>query len=437
MAKIRSLRSRAISSLAIGDHLGLPFPISGRQEMRWRFLDLSNARDAALRRYFVNKIDAWWREFADKAADLEAHFSRRIKFDVFGWMATHFQTINSHLMWEYGRATRGPGHRLVITPESRHHLRPLTDTILASAPQLDGWEFYDERLPEDLASAQSTVEARVGGDISDYQVRVSRGEYNTLDLCYVAPSIRDSKDQPARNAAFVATETLLGEHCLNQWIGALDVEPAGNPKNRGRSIGGRNNSGREISLDRLRDTVNSLIGSIRDQLPSVPYHARMNTADWILFELTPEEREDYPAQSDLFVATCQDEELWNAARQGHLFYSKRFSTVGETFVYIKLDRFEVPREMTLDDRGEIEERLNDLLSRDDLGSHLGGGTGLRYFYIYLALTDVEHGVRMIRDLLQRSEVPMRSWIQFFDADLEAEWVGVYDDTPPPPMPEFD
>ena len=405
--------------------------------MRWRFLDLNNARDVAIRRSYTDKIDAWWREFTVKAADLDAHFSRGLDFDIPKWMEAHLQCINSHLMWEYGRALRGPGHRLVITPESRHELRPLTDSILASAPQLDGWEFYDERLPEDVESATQMVKARVGGDINDYQVRVSRGQYNTVDLCYVAPSIRDKEDRDARNAAFIATETLLGEHCLNPWIGAVEVEPTVKPKGLGKLFGGRHNSGREIPLDRLRDTATSLVGSIQDQLPAKPYHDRMNGIDWLLFELKPEDREDYPAQSDLFIATCQDEELWNTARRGHLFYSKRFSAYGETFLYIKLDRFEVPREMTLEQRGQIEDQLMQILPRNDLGSHLGAGTGLRYFYIYLALTDVEHGVRMIRELLQRCEVPMRSWIQFFDADLEAEWVGVYDDTPPPPMPDFD
>jgi hypothetical protein len=24
------------------------------------------------------------------------------------------------------------------------------------------------------------------------------------------------------------------------------------------------------------------------------------------------------------------------------------------------------------------------------------------------------------------------WIQFFDSDLQGEWIGIWDDTPPPP-----
>ena len=44
-------------------------------------------------------------------------------------MEDTLQAIHPSLMWEYGNAVRGPGHRLVITPESRRFLRPMVRTI--------------------------------------------------------------------------------------------------------------------------------------------------------------------------------------------------------------------------------------------------------------------------------------------------------------------
>jgi len=82
--------------------------------------------------------------------------------------------------------------------------------------------------------------------------------------------------------------------------------------------------------------------------------------------------------------------------------------------------------------GKIEDALDDALARDGLGIHVSGGTGLRYSYIDLALTDLERGVERSRRALRKVGVDDRSWIQFFDADLSAEWVGVYPETPPPP-----
>jgi hypothetical protein len=39
----------------------------------------------------------------------------------------------------------------------------------------------------------------------------------------------------------------------------------------------------------------------------------------------------------------------------------------------------------------------------------------------------------VRKALRKLKVPERSWILFFDADLGAEWVGVYPETPEPPI----
>jgi hypothetical protein len=67
-----------------------------------------------------------------------------------------------------------------------------------------------------------------------------------------------------------------------------------------------------------------------------------------------------------------------------------------------------------------------------LGVVIGGGTGIRHSYVDLALTDVERGVAATRAALRKGGLPKRSWILFFDDALAAEWIGIHDDTPPPP-----
>src|SRR5207302_9767222 len=114
------------------------------------------------------------------------------------------------------------------------------------------------------------------------------------------------------------------------------------------------------------------------------------------------------------------------------FYSQRFSRCKETFAYVKLDGAHRRPGSQAEDRGAIEDALDAALARDGLGVHVGGGTGLRYSYIDLALTDLDRGVERARKVLRKQGVDERSWILFFDADLAAEWVGVYPETPPPP-----
>ena len=66
------------------------------------------------------------------------------------------------------------------------------------------------------------------------------------------------------------------------------------------------------------------------------------------------------------------------------------------------------------------------------GCVIGGGTGLRYSYIDLALADVDAAIPLITRRLRAGKIPRRTWLLFFDAPLAHEWIGIYGDTPVPP-----
>ena len=93
-------------------------------------------------------IESWWKAFAGKTSDLSLLFQNKADWDLPGWMHTHLNAIDRRLLWEFGPGIPS-GHRLVITPETDHHLRPLVDQILAAAPKLPGWSFHPWRLAED------------------------------------------------------------------------------------------------------------------------------------------------------------------------------------------------------------------------------------------------------------------------------------------------
>ncbi len=400
--------------------------------MRWRFIDPADREECIERNATIAKIDAWWAEFRTMSERIRAQFSQKENWDLPEWMERHLQAIDSRLMWEFGPAVKGQGHRLVITPESEHHLRPLVQAILDRAPNLDGWEFYPYRLAEDAELAKSTVMGRTGRDIADFEARISVGDLRRLDLTFTAPSIARSDDASALNAAFVAAESLLGEEVLDHWIGAIEVAPK--PRSGGlKGLLGKvaKASPGLLPLDRLRDTAESLIGSLVDQLPPNPHYERIEDAEWTLWELKPVQADDYPGQEDLLVGMSINPEQWVAVRSDRCFASQRFSRCGELFCYVKIDGSEGLGEGGFADRAEIEDALDEVLVPAQLGCHIGGGTGLRYSYIDLALTDPVRGIEAIRDRLRSGRIPLRTWILFFDDDLAAEWVGVYEETPPP------
>lgn len=387
--------------------------------MRWLFPDPDDRDEAAARKKVLARIGRWWDAFQDKTQALSDLFRGKKQWDLPGWMDDTLHRINPHLCWEYGPAVRAKGHRLVITPESRTHLRPLVKAILDRAPEIPGWEFYPYRLPEDLDGAKAAVEGRTGGSLDGLTAEVRAGAGNRIDLMFRGPDTADEEDREALNVAFVAAETLLGEEALDKWVGAIEVGPAGG-------------KGRGVPLDRLKETFGALVEGIRDRLPDRPYLEQADDGKRSMVQLEPKQGRDYPGKADLLVAVARDVELFKAMHGRVPFYSVRFSRWKEAFAYVKMDGAHRRPGSQAEDRGKIEDALDEALARDGLGVHVGGGTGLRYSYIDLALTKRKRGVEEVINTLADLRVPRRSWVLFFDADLAAEWVGVYPDTPPPP-----
>jgi hypothetical protein len=405
--------------------------------MRWIYLDASNSQEAAGYAAVVRRIDAWWEAFVAKSEAIGELFARRSDWDLPAWMDRHFHAISPSLMWEYGPAVTGKGHRLVITPERKKYLRPLVQTVLERAPKLAGWEFYPYRLPESVEMAGQMVATRARGDLRGTLATAMIGNHNRIDLRFYSPTTAGGDDQQALHNAFVATETLLGEQILDKWIGTIDVGPLREPAAIGKRIGGGRRTGPSLlSLDRLKPTVDSVIAAIQDQLPDEPLHALPwddeSGIQWTMFELKPVHSDDFSQRKDLLVAVTANELLWRSFHEDSSFCSERFSRHHERFCYLKIDSSEGPRGRVVADRGKIEDAINAVLIPARAGRVIGGGTGSRYSYIDLALADVDVAIPLICSRLRGERVPRRSWLLFFDAPLAHEWIGMYKDTPEPP-----
>jgi hypothetical protein len=313
---------------------------------------------------------------------------------------------------------KGDGHRLVITPESRRELRPLVWELLARAPQIPGWEFYEYRPAESFEQAEFSVQGRTGGTLAGMSVAITPGEHNLVDLTYVVPA--DWSEELSAKVVFVATESLVGEEALDRWIGAIERtwKPAADM--------------RPIPLERMRDEVERIIEGIRQSLPAEPWYAvDLESVPWSNFQLDPKEADDYPGQFDLFVGITPAPAIMTNVFSPCLFDSSRHSRCGETFCYLKIDGSEGLEGCEFDDREEIETAINEALRPLALGSTIGGGTGRRYGYIELALVDVDGAWRALRTLLTEARLPNRTWLLFHDSYLLADERGLYHDTPEP------
>jgi hypothetical protein len=403
------------------------------RSMRWRFVDPAHPGEVAAKERVLRKIDAWWAEFARRAGDLERVFKRQLEMDLPGWMREHLDAVDERLCWEFGPPLRGAGHRLVVTAESYSQLRPLVTSLLERAPSLPGWEFYPYRPRESVEEALRTVEGRVGRAYEDVQARVLSGKHNRIDLTFRSAAFASAEDESANQAAFVLTESLLGEDALDRWVGTIEVEPAPRP---GPRLFGRKEPAAErgelLALDRVQPAFAARVGAIQEGLPRTPWH-EVDTENhpWSSFEIEPEEKDDWPCRSDLIVGITPFVELAQAIFDGS-FRSERFSRFGETFCYLKIDGIDGLDPAHFADRGDLEYAIDEVLIPARLGRTIGGGTGRRYSYVELALADVERALPLLRGRLQAGKVPRRSWLLFHDGELADEWVGLHEDTPPPP-----
>lgn len=391
------------------------------QTVRWFTYEPGDPREEQRREELERLIDSWWVAFEETTDALEAHFKRRERWDLPGWMQQHLQAIHPGLMWEFGPGLES-GHRLVITPEVHTHLRPLVTRILEHAPAIEGWQFFGYRLPEKFDHLGPAIEARTGNRWVGTRVQCTAGSSNQIDITFRFPKKALKRDENlCFSQAFVACETLLGEEALDDWVGAIEVAA-------GRGSG--------IVVELFRSEFEKTRSAICERrLPPTPVHQLTGDTEWTLYKLEPQAAEDYPRQLDLFVARTPLTEMWRTGHSDVSFSSCRFSRFGEQFCYLKLDGSEGLDEERFADKAEIEDAIDDVLRPGGLGCVIGGGTGLRYSYIDLALTDLAAAVPVLRSLLRNGRVPLRSWIQFYDTAWQREWIGIWAESPPPPMIE--
>lgn len=385
--------------------------------MRFRFVDVDTAAEKKARERTVSAIDAWWKAFAAKRKDLDLLFSGKKKWDLPKLMHDKLGAVEPHLMWEYGRAlSRKNRHRLVITVESRLALAPLRDLVLARAPKVRGFELYPYRVAEPLAMVAPTIEGRLRRAMPDMKVVVAQGEAGTVNLHFMVEGCTGEDDADAHAVAFVTSETLLGEEVLVRDIGIIRVSAP--KKVRGA-----------VSLAKLRMTVKKELAKRDKRKPAKPATASSAKATYTLFKLEP--HEEHAGQRDLIVALTRRTDVFRATRSDVDFFSERFSRHGETFAYVKIDGTKGLEGSAYEDREDIENAIERALG-PKLGAVIGGGTGLRYSYVELALRDVDAAIPRIREVLCKGKLPRRSWLLFHDATLASEWVPIHPGGPAPP-----
>jgi hypothetical protein len=257
------------------------------------------------------------------------------------------------------------------------------------------------------------------GKLQQVRAAARPGYFNLIDLRFFIPA-RDVDRARFLDAASRAMESVLGQTTFARWVGDVDAELFAADDSR------------LLGLDELPAAVHRLIQEAQSAMPERPWHELDRAGGWAAVEYEPDEAADYADQCDLVAGISVVPSMWQNALSAIPFDSARHSRCGERFCYLKMDCASGWNYAKFADREEIEQALDASLRRGRLGSVVGGGAGLRYSYIELALADVTRAWREIREVLLEGRLPKRTWLLFHDAAISARWLGLYDDSPQPP-----
>jgi hypothetical protein len=283
--------------------------------------------------------------------------------------------------------------------------------------------------PLDLPTALALVRDRHRLDFSQARARAGFSRGHLLDIVLALPGGRNTLDEELAAAELV--ELVLGEARRSDWVASVTslAAPRGGLL---KVVQSTPDGGRFFALSELEATVAAAIQGIHAGLSSEPLWKLGGEQRWYLFELDVEPMAVYPDQADVALVSTFLPELVKCFLSGSPFASKRFSRAGELFAYLKYESRERDPRRALARRRVLEDALDAALVSERAGRVIGGGMGVVYSYVNFALSRVERAANAVRSVAERVGLGPRTWIQFFDTPLEDEWIGVREDSPPPP-----
>ncbi|MGC4094269.1 MAG: hypothetical protein QM756_41440 [Polyangiaceae bacterium] len=317
-----------------------------------------------------------------------------------------------------------PWAEQVVVRSPQRRLWPLVDYIVARAPQSLSLIGGRPALPFERALGAVGERAKAFAK-AGARAGFSRG--HLLEVVINLPGGAGNDEEQGLGEALVWG--LLGERLAEAWIGAVKVAPA--PRGGAlRVVSGSSDEASRFALSELGSATHAAIEGLRQGLSPEPHWARNDGSEWTLFELEPEDAEDWPDEDDLVMATTCVPELLKCRLSKQPFSSQRFSRHAELFVHLKYESSGSP-ERRLAARRDLEDALDGALVPARAGRVVGAGLGLRYSYVLLALVEPERTLPLAAQLAQRAQLPRQSWLLPLDSDLVAEWHGVWPESPAP------
>jgi hypothetical protein len=313
---------------------------------------------------------------------------------------------------------------------------PLAELVLSEAPADARWVASLGRAAVPLSRALSEVKSTHGVDLERATLRAGFGRGHLLEVTLGVPGGVGAENE--QNAAENLVRAVLGDRVFETWIGAVHV--VGAPRFPSLRVLDVRAPRTTLQVQELFDTIAAATTGALRGLPSTPRGTRDASAprheearatsaerdDWTLLEIEPLAQERYERKDDLVLASTCTPELLRCYLDGAPCSSRRFSRVGEQFVFVSYEDLHPSMSRRVARRTAIEHALGDALA--GIGAVTGVGLGVKTSYVDLALLQFESGLERIVEALRALDAPSSTFVQFFDSELAEEWVAIWPDS---------
>ncbi|HYP89192.1 MAG TPA: hypothetical protein VEQ59_13590 [Polyangiaceae bacterium] len=311
---------------------------------------------------------------------------------------------------------------------------PLAELLLSMAPSDVGCALSLGRPAIALERALAEVRESHELDLSRATLRAGFGRGHLLEVTLGVPG--GSGADHEQNAAENLVRAVIGDRVFETWIGAVHAAAAPRmPSLRVLDVRARQP---QLSIDDLFATVAAAALGVRLGLAGLPRSAPLtlpptsgvaassadsSREDWTLLEVEPLAEDRGRRKDDLLLASTCTPELLRCYLDGSPCSSRRFARADEQFVFMSYVDDELTMSQRAARRSVIESALSDALT--DVGAVTGVGFGVRSTYVDFALYDLEAGLARLISRSRELELPVETFIQFFDSELAEEWLSIW------------
>lgn len=351
------------------------------------------------------RVDSFWVWFAENAVRFYETIEDKRCADLTEEMSDAIDRWLGGMAWVFGPGPDNQGHSFTLSGEGVVAKQFIAEYWQSRAPTLTGWTFYSFRQPSDdggsivleLDEGKESfkpIEFWVSPYIDDQEEKI--------DIAVWHPSIQRLPERPRMTALFLILDELLGEHGTGNWIGEI-----------------------KFSEERLKDSIpieelKELIATIEVEKEWKKYPP---TETYISYRR--EDPEGEWARADVYTGSTSFWPLIREYGNAEGPCEHPAPELGVEYIFVAIEPGFFPEGREVDVRCEIEDAISERFKETGTGITFGGACGSDYLYIDIALYDGPRSLEIVRQVLQKHQVPKSSRLHWFTEDQKGKSLTVY------------